>query len=92
MKVPRQEVLSKSCIAGKICKSWMKWAGLMVRMKDERLLKRSEAKKQDGCRKRGRSQLRWEDCVKRDRGNAEEKEKCREKANNGDLFFFYIQK
>ena len=29
----------------------MKWAGHMVRMKDERLPKRSETKKQEGCRK-----------------------------------------
>ena len=35
-------------------------------MKDERLSKRSETEKQEGCRKRGRPQLRWEDCVKRD--------------------------
>ena len=30
----------------------MKRAGHMVRMKDERLPKRAEAKKQEGCRKR----------------------------------------
>ena len=34
-------------------------------MKDERLLKRSETKKQGGCSKRERAQLRWEDCLKR---------------------------
>ena len=33
-------------------------------MKDEKLPKRSETKKQEGCRKRGRPQLRWEDCVR----------------------------
>ena len=47
----------------------MKWAGHTVRMKDERLSKRSETKKRGGCRKRGRPQIRWEDCVKRDIGN-----------------------
>ena len=41
-------------------------AGHMVRMKDERSLKISETKKHGGCGKRGRSQLRWEDCVDRD--------------------------
>ena len=56
----------------------------MVRMRDDRLLKRSETKKQEGCRKRGRLQLRWDDCVKRDLRNAEEEEKWREKANNRD--------
>ena len=34
-------------------------------MKDERLPKIYEKKKQEGCRKRGRPQLRWEDYVKR---------------------------
>ena len=62
----------------------MKWAGHMVRMKDEKLPKRSETMKHDGCRKRGRPQLRWEDCVKRDLRKAEEEEKWREKANNRD--------
>ena len=44
----------------------------------------SETKKQEGCRKRGRPHLRWEDCVKRDPRKAEEEEKWREKANNRD--------
>ena len=39
----------------------------MVGMKDERLPKISETKKHKGCRKRGRPQLRCEDCVKRSR-------------------------
>ena len=56
----------------------------MVRMKYDRLPNRSETKKQEGCRKRGRSQLRWEHCVKTDLRKAEEEEKCRENANNRD--------
>ena len=39
---------------------------------------------QDGCRKRGRPQLRWEKCVNRALRKAEEEEKWREKANNRD--------
>ena len=62
----------------------MKWAVHMVRMKYARLPKRSDTKKQEGCRKRGRPQLRWEDCVKRDLRKAEEEEKWREKTNNRD--------
>ena len=79
-----REVGTKGCIVGKIVKSRMKWAGRMVRMKDDKLPKRSETKKQEGFRKRERPQLRWEDCVKRDLRKAEEEEKWREKANHRD--------
>ena len=51
-------------------------------MKDERLPKRAETKKQGGCRKRGRKQLIWEDCLERDLRKVGEEEKGREKANN----------
>ena len=52
-------------------KSWMKLAGQI-----KRLSKRGETKKQ------GRPQLRWEDCLKRDLGKAEEEDKWGEKASN----------
>ena len=84
MKDLREEVGTKACIVGKIVKSRMKLAGHMVRKKNERLPKRSETKKQEGFRTRGRPQLRWEDCVKRELRKAEEEEKWREKANNSD--------
>ena len=72
MKDLREEVGTKACIVGKIVKSRMKWAGHVVRMKDKRLPKRCETKKQEVCRKRGRRQLRLEDCVKRDLRKVEE--------------------
>ena len=53
-------------------------------MKDDKLPKRAETKKQEGSRKLGRPQLRWEDCVKRDLRKAQEEEKWRENANNRD--------
>ena len=84
MKDLREEVGSKACIVGKIVKSRMKWAGHMVRMNDDKLPKRAETKRQEGSRKRGRPQLRWEDCVKRNLRKAKEEEKWREKANNRD--------
>ena len=84
MKDLREEVGSKACIVGKIVKSRMKWAGHMVRMNDDKLPKRAETNRQEGSRKRGRPQLRWEDCVKRDLRKAKEEEKWREKANNRD--------
>ena len=51
MKDLREEVGTKACIVGKIVKSWMKWAGPMVRMNDDKLPKRAEIKKQEGSRK-----------------------------------------
>ena len=83
MKDLREEVGTKACIAGKILKSRMKWAGHMIRMKDDKLPKISETKKHEGFRK-VRQQLRWEDRVMRDLRKAEEEEKWREKANNRD--------
>ena len=47
----------------------------MVRMKDERLPKRAEAKKQEGCRKREITAARMGGGVKRDLRNAGEEEK-----------------
>ena len=52
-----------------------KCAGHMVRMRDWRLPKRSETKKHGHCRKRGRRQLRCDDCLKRDPRKTEEGEK-----------------
>ena len=46
MKDLKEEVGTKACIVGQIVKSRMKWTGLMVRMKDHRLSKRSDTKKQ----------------------------------------------
>ena len=44
----------------------MRWAGHLVRMDASKLAKRAEVEKHQGRRKRGRPQLRWEDCVRRD--------------------------
>ena len=84
MKDLREEVGTKACTVGKIVKSRIKWAGHIIKMKDERSPKRSDTKKQEGCRKRGRPHIRWEDCVKRDLRKAEEEEKWRENGNNMD--------
>ena len=52
------------------------------KMEGSRLPKKAEAIKQPGHQKRGRPQLRWEDCVDLKRGvrKAGEDDKCREKA------------
>ena len=82
IKYLREEVGTKACIVGKIVKSRMKWGEHMVRMKDERLPKICETKKQRGCIKQRRPQVRWEDCLKKDLRKADEEEKWREKASN----------
>ena len=84
MKDLLEEVGTKVCIVRKIVKSRMKWAEHIVRMKDDKLPKRAETKKQEGSRKRGRPLLRLEDSVTRDLRKAEEEEKFRENANNRD--------
>ena len=67
----------KACVVDELVKSRMKCDGPIVRMKDEWVSTISETKKQAGCRKRGKPQLRWEDCLKRDIIEAEGKEKWR---------------
>ena len=83
MKYLREEVGTKACIVGKIVKSRVQWAGHMVRMKDDKLPKRAETKKHEGYRKRGRPQLRWEDCVKRDLRKAKEEENGEKRPTTG---------
>ena len=48
------------------------------------MLVSKKTKKHEGCRKRGRPQLRCKDCLKRDLRKVDEHEKWREKVNNGD--------
>ena len=55
MKYLREDVGTKACIVGKIVKSRMKWAGYMVRTKDDKLPKRSETKKQERFQKTGKT-------------------------------------
>ena len=63
----------------KLATSRVGWAEYMFSMKDERLPKITETKKQGGCMKRGRAQLRWDDCLKRDSRNADEEKHWIEK-------------
>ena len=81
------------CIVGRIVQSLVKWAGNMVRMKDEGLPKISETEKQECCRKRGRPHLRsMEDCVERDLRKAEEGRKIERKGQqHGAIEFFFTK-
>ena len=56
----------------------MRWAGHLVRMDASKLTNRSEVKKHQGNSKRGRPQLRWENCVRRDMRRSGEDERWRE--------------
>ena len=57
----------------------LQWAGHVERMADDRLPKRAAEFREQGRMRRGRSRLRWEDCVKRDVTKAGEEEDCKNK-------------
>ena len=65
----------------------MRRAGHMEGMKEKNCqrAKRVDAKKQGGCRKIRRPQLRWENYLNRDHRMAEEKQKWRETASDGKI-------
>jgi hypothetical protein len=44
----------------------LEWAGHLVRMSDDRTVKKVSVGKPDGRRKVGRPKLRWLDCIKND--------------------------
>ena len=62
----RKEVGMQCSLTRRLVRSRMRWAGHVVRMDVSKLAKREEVIKHQGRRKKGRPQLRWEDCVRRD--------------------------
>ena len=70
MKDIGEEVGTKAYTFGKAIKCRLKWAENVFKMKDEILPYRSETKKPERCRIRGRTHLKWEDRLKRDRRKA----------------------
>ena len=62
----REETGVQRRLIERLVMSRLQWAGHVVRMADDRLLKRVAELRDDGRRRRGRPILRWEDCVKRD--------------------------
>ena len=64
----------------RLVRSRMRWASHLVRMDASKLAKRAEVEKHQGRRKRGKPQLRWEDCVRRDMSRSGEDERLREGA------------
>ena len=59
-------------MGNKLVRSRLQWAGYIVRMADDRLPKRAAELREEGRRRRRRTRLRWEECVKRDVMKAEE--------------------
>ena len=63
-------------------RSRLQWAGHVERMADDRLPKRAAELREQGSRRRGRSRLRWEDCVKRDVRKTGEEEDWKKKTRD----------
>ena len=60
----------------------LQWAGHVERMADDRLPKRAAELREQSRRRRGRSRLRWEDCVKSDVKKAGEEEDWKKKTRD----------
>ena len=82
----RKEVGMQCSLTGRLVRSRMRWAGHLVRMDASKLAKRAEVEKHQGRRKRGRPQLRWEDCMRRDMRRSGEDERWREGAADRKLW------
>ena len=81
MKDLREEVGTKACIVGKLVKSRIKWAGHMVRMKDEQLPKKrdKEARRFQKTRKTT-TKMGWlrEERSEKGRGGRKVERKCQQ--------------
>ena len=86
MNILRKEVGMQCNLTGRLVRCRMRWAGHLVRMDAGKLAKRAEVEKHQGRRKRGRSQLRWEDCVRRDMRRSGEDEIWSEGATDRKLW------
>ena len=62
----REETGVQRSLTERLARSRLQWTGHVERMADDRLPKRAAELREQGRRRRGRSMLRWEDCVKRD--------------------------
>ena len=82
----RKEVGIQCSLTGRLVRSRMRWAGHLLRMDASKLAKRAEMEKHQGRRRRGRPQLRWEDCVRRDMRRSGEDERWREGAADRKLW------
>ena len=63
-------------------RSRLQWAGRVEWMANDRLTKIATELREQGMRRRGRSRLIWEDCVKRDVRKAGEEEDWKKKTRD----------
>ena len=61
----REETGVQRSLTERLVRSRLQWAGHVERMADERLPTRRAELRDQGRRRRGRTRLRWVDCVKR---------------------------
>ena len=61
----REYIGVQRSLTERLVRSRLQWAGHVERMADDRLPKRAAELCEQGRRRRGRSRMRWEDCVKR---------------------------
>ena len=73
----RKEVRMHCSLTERSVRSRMRWAGHLVRMDAGKLAKRAEVEKTSRTQKKGRPQLKWEDCVRRDMRSSGEDERWR---------------
>ena len=78
----REETGVQRSLTERLVKNSLQWAGHVERMADDRLPKRAAELRDQGRRRRGRSRLRWEDCVKTDVRKAGEEEDWKNKTRD----------
>ena len=62
----REETRVKRSLTERLVRSSLQWEGHVERMEGDRLPKRRAELREEDRRRRGRSMMRWDDCVKRD--------------------------
>ena len=77
-----EETVVQRSLTERRVRSRLQWAGHVERMADDRLPKRAAELREQGSRRRGRSMLRWEDCVKRDVRKTGEEEDWKKKTRD----------
>ena len=78
----REETGVQRSLTERRVRSRLRWAGHVERMEDYRLPKRAAELREQGRRRRGRTMLRWEDCVKRDVKKSGEEEGWKKKTGD----------